>query len=77
MCHCATLLLGQLRSIPTWRFMLVWSTGMYMFNLNRRTESVDSMGDYTADSYETFIFQCLIPMGDLLIKNIISAWSWI
>ena len=36
---------------------------MYMFNLSRPIESADSMADCSAVPYQTYTFQCLIPMG--------------
>ena len=34
-----------------------------MFDLNGCIKSADSMGDCGADSYQTCIFQCLIPIS--------------
>ena len=44
--------------------LLVSYTRMYMFDLNRWTESADSMGDSSADLDQTCTFQCVILTGD-------------
>ena len=36
-----------------------------MFDFNRRTNGLNCMGGCSAVSYETCIFNYLIPMGDL------------
>ena len=48
--------------------LLVLDARMYVFNLSWPIKLADSMTDCSANSYQTYIFQFLIPyshMGDL------------
>ena len=57
--------------------MINWNVHHYLIRIGEQiaSESVDYMGDCicSADSYETCIFQCVIPMGNL--SKIRLVWS--